>query len=124
MGGKPKKPPMDACEALDLLGEILEEAGATVTLYGKVIASPEDARKRQLIEAMHPDWVVLRWNSINERNYTPSILYAVIGDGFAVVNNAWYHETAGWCPHGGTATTMRTADVASLLKTMLKDGGQ
>lgn len=78
-------------------------------------------RQRQLEEAMHPDWVVLTWYTINERNVTPSILYAVVGDGFAVVNHAWYHETIGWCPHGGTPTTLYTREIEHLLE-LVKGG--
>lgn len=76
----------------------------------------KDRCKWCLKEKMHPDWVVLRWNYFNERCTAPSILYAVIGDGYAVVNSAWYHETIGWCPHGGTPTTMWTDEIEHLLK--------
>jgi hypothetical protein len=84
---------------------------------------PRLGRRQQLKDELHPDWVVLRWNSTNARFIVPSILYAVIGDGVAVVNTAFYMQTVGWCPHGGSMHTMYTDEVEKLLA-LMKSGAE
>lgn len=77
----------------------------------------KSARQSTLEKWLHKDWVVLRWDNVNERYTTPGILYAVFRPDFAVVGRAWYHETIKWCPIG-KGMTFHVTELEDLLRLM------